>query len=86
MFELSDASLPGGRGFGFGGRRDCGGEEQDTHRKVLASFLFSRAMSNGSVYFVTEAKVFVWSLHGTPAALLSLLFRGFDCTMTKREE
>lgn len=60
-----------------------GGEEQDTHREVLASFLLSRAMANGSVYFVTEAKGFVWSLHGTPAALLSCFF-GIDCTVTKR--
>lgn len=62
-----------------------GGEEQDTHREVLASFLLSRAMANGSVYFVTEAKGFVWSLHGTPAALLSCFF-GIDGTTTKREE
>lgn len=79
MFEISDASMRG-RGGRFGRQRDCGvlaalGEEQDTHIKVLASLLLSRAMANGPVYFVTEAKGFDWRLHGTPAALLSCFSR-----------
>lgn len=55
----------GGAGRGGTGSEDSGiaeywwGEEQDTHREVLASFLLSRAMANGPVYFVTEAKGFV---------------------------
>lgn len=86
MFDLSDASLPGGEG--GSGSEDGGIAEYWWEDSQRGSCFLPLVSSNGQwvsllCYRGERFRLeFAWDACG-PAVLL---FRGIDCTMTKREE